>query len=72
MLSVKESRLSGGPQDGARITDPGGNLPERVHVGPKWLGDGFAAWSDEPCPRFPAVYEWDGRKHVFKRFQTNN
>lgn len=53
--------LNGGPQDGARVHGVGGALPPRVHVGPRWLGDGYAAWSRKPCRRFPAFYEYDGR-----------
>lgn len=53
---LKTSQLVGGPQDGARVTIGGGNLPGVVFVGPKWLGDGFAAWSREGSKRFPARY----------------
>lgn len=56
----EESRLTGGPQDGGRVTGVGGGLPEIIYVGPKWLGDGFTTWSREPSHRFPAIYEWDG------------
>jgi hypothetical protein len=63
---MPEAILVGGPQDGARIKGVGGVLPRRVHVGPKWLGDGYAAWSQTACERFPALYEYDGRtKYIF-------
>lgn len=51
--------LSGGPQDGARVHPVGHRLADPIHVGPKWLGDGFAAWSSEACERFPAQYRFD-------------
>ncbi len=64
-----ESILVGGPQDGARIKCVG-PLPIWVHVGPKWLGDGFAAWARKPSVRFPAKYEYDGRsKHLFVGYE---
>lgn len=64
--------LIGGPQDGARITAGGGVLPLRVHVGPKWLGDGFAAWSRSPCQRFPAYYLYDGEaNYIFMDWRVD-
>jgi hypothetical protein len=57
---VDKYELVGGPQDGARICRTGYPLPLTVYVGPKWMGDGFAAWSDEPSERFPAKYVNDG------------
>jgi hypothetical protein len=60
----EEAFLIGGPQDGARIRSGGGVLPAFVHVGPKWLGDGYAAWS-------PAFYQYDGRSnYLFMGYQT--
>jgi hypothetical protein len=67
----EEATLVGGPQDGARIRCVGGVLPARVHVGPKWLGDGYAAWSREPDGRFPAYYLYDGRSaYLFQGYRT--
>lgn len=56
--------LIGGPQDGACVRtcsnqDP---LPIYLHLGPCWLGDGYAAWSQEPSQRFPARYVYDGQR----------
>ena len=63
-----ESRLFGGPQDGARVRGVGGPLPERIHVGLKWLGDGYAAWGYRPSPRFPACYHWTGHGYLFSHW----
>jgi hypothetical protein len=59
--------LSGGPQDGARVRKSGDDyrLPDAIFVGPKWLGDGFAAWSDEHCDRFPVKYQRNGNLSRF-------
>lgn len=66
-----EAVLMGGPQDGARVRCTGG-LPMILHLGPKWLGDGFSAWARRPSKRFPARYLWDGRGDVyhFHRYET--
>lgn len=48
--------LIGGPQDGAKIRHMGDRPPVLVFVGPRWLGDGFAAWGHERCARFPCCY----------------
>jgi hypothetical protein len=61
----KEAVLYGGPQDGARVTVGGGTLPPAVHVGPRWLGDGYAAWSRDPSTRFPAAYRYGGAAFNF-------
>jgi hypothetical protein len=45
-----------GPQDGAKVADVGGRIPDVIFVGPKWLGDGFAAWGCERSDRFPECY----------------
>lgn len=37
--------LCGGPQDGGRVKEVGGWIGDAIYVGPKPLGDGFAAWS---------------------------
>ncbi len=59
-MSVTEVReLSGGPQDGAMVKAVG-DLPATIYVGPKWLGDGFAAWSRELSDRFPVRYDRTG------------
>ncbi len=63
---MQDGILVGGPQDGARVTIGGGELPQRLYVGPRNLGDGFAAWSREACERFPAAYEDDGGAYVFR------
>jgi hypothetical protein len=69
---LTEATLIGGPQDGARVKGVGGELPLRVHVGPKWLGDGYSAWSRKPSRRFPAVYIYDGpRGFAFLGWQTD-
>jgi hypothetical protein len=60
--------LVGGPQDGAKVKGVGGALPQIVHVGPRWLGDGYAAWSREPCDRFPACYVLDGYRYMFRGY----
>lgn len=51
-----ESTLIGGPQDGAKVEDVGGYLPPSLYVGPKCLGDGYAAWADKKSKRFPSHY----------------
>jgi hypothetical protein len=43
-----------GPQDGANVC--GYDMPMTIFVGPKWLGDGFAAWGRERSDRFPEAY----------------
>lgn len=66
-----KAMLIGGPQDGAMIMCGGGVLPLRVYVGPKWLGDGYAAWARQPSINKPALYEYDGRANYrFARYQT--
>lgn len=51
-----EATLVGGPQDGARVCGAKG-LPLKVYVAKVNKGDGFAAWSTEPCGRFPVLYQ---------------
>jgi hypothetical protein len=58
-----ESVLVGGPQDGAKVRSPDGTYPHVLYVGPKWLGDGFAAWSTGPSKRFPARYRLASNEH---------
>lgn len=52
-----------GPQDGARVCEVGGKIPSTIFVGPKWLGDGFAAYGADRSDRFPCAYikQSDGR-----------
>lgn len=58
-----------GPQDGAKVAAVGGQIPKTIYVGPKWLGDGCAAWGRERCDRFPECYimQCDGKYyHEYK------
>lgn len=57
--------LCKGPQDGAKVKRIGDVMPQRIYVGPKWLGDGYAAWGRERCDRFPCCYIMDAFKFVF-------
>lgn len=58
---LNEAKLIGGPQDGSRVRiGSASGLPDTIYVGPKWLGDGASAWSEEPCERFPARYDRSG------------
>lgn len=71
---AETATLISGPQDGAKVRKSGGDdghpymLPDVLYVGAKWLGDGFAAWSDEPSDRFPARYSRDERDTGTFRF----
>jgi hypothetical protein len=58
-----ESILKLGPQDGAKIRSGSGVYPPVLYVGPKWLGDGFAAWSRKGSKRFPARYRLVSNEH---------
>ncbi len=68
-VNQDEFRLRHGPQDGAKVKRIGEAMPVTIYVGPKWLGDGFAAWSREGSERFPcryvigpgSVFQYDGR-----------
>lgn len=51
-----EGELLGGPQDGAKVMSGSGHYPQELYVGPKWLGDGYAAWSRHPSAEKPARY----------------
>ena len=64
---MQAAEMVGGPQDGGWIHAVGGELPQTVFVGPKWLGDGFSAWSRVRSKRFPACYVLDGYKYKFRR-----
>ena len=71
MMPPEEGDLIGGPQDGSKVRISGG-LPLCVYVGPKWLGDGYSAWSRKPSKRFPARYTWAGagRAYHFDCYKT--
>lgn len=59
--------LIGGPQDGGKInthTMTDGTLPT-IFIGPRWLGDGFVAFSRESCDRFPIRHDFDGQSYRF-------
>ncbi len=58
--------LCGGPQDGAKVQRIGDVMPQRIFVGAKWRGDGFAAWGREKCDRFPCCYIMDAFKFRFQ------
>ena len=58
--------LVGGPQDGAKVHRVGPTMPQTIYLGPKWLGDGYAAWGVELCDRFPCCYVMDGFKFVYR------
>lgn len=67
---TREAELVGGPQDGGRVHAVGGHIPQTIHVGPKWLGDGYSAWtSSGPSKRFPAKYVFDGCVYKFRGFE---
>lgn len=61
--------LRGGPQDGAKVRQVGGDIPATIYVGPKWLGDGYAAWGCERCDRFPCRYVMESGVFHFKGAQ---
>lgn len=53
-----------GPQDGGKVRNSTSlSALLTIHVGPKYLGDGWVAWSREKSKRFPACYtrchDWD-------------
>lgn len=63
---VQQAELVGGPQDGGKVHAVGGQIPQTIHVGPRWLGDGYAAWGSERCQRFPCCYILDGYRYRFR------
>jgi hypothetical protein len=63
--SLTTAELVGGPQDGGKVTIGGGTLPYELYVGPRWLGDGYAAWSRERSDRFPCLYRQGAEKYFF-------
>jgi hypothetical protein len=68
MPTFKE--LVGGPQDGAKVHSVGGEIPQTIYVGPKWLGDGYAAWARERSDRFPCCYVLDVSVYKFRGERT--
>ncbi len=70
MSKLNDRQLVGGPQDGAMVTHGAAvwsnPMPRTIYVGPKWLGDGYSAWSREWSERFPCRYDAvdDGYKFV--------
>jgi hypothetical protein len=67
-MAAFDGELIGGPQDGAKIRSSGGDVFHAVYVGPKWLGDGFAAYSSGgPSGRFPALYVHEGSGRYYFR-----
>lgn len=57
-MLITKAELVYGPQDGARVCTGSEEvaLPEVLYVGPKWLGDGYAAWGRKQSKRFPCCY----------------
>lgn len=61
--------LVGGPQDGGKVVMYTDDIKPAVWVGPKWMGDGAAAFTtDGPCERFPAGYRYSERAYHFTGF----
>lgn len=58
--------LCGGPQDGAKVHRVGPTMPRTIYVGPKWLGDGYAAWGVERCERFPCQHLLFDGKFIYQ------
>lgn len=67
---AEERQLVGGPQDGGLVRKSGDTclLPDTIYIGPKPLGDGYVAWSDELCKRFPVEHQRSGEVFVFRRY----
>jgi hypothetical protein len=60
--------ILGGPQDGSKISMQVGYVASRIWVGPKWLGDGFSAFTkDGPSKRFPIELVYEDGKYKFVR-----
>lgn len=58
----------GGPQDGAKIRMYTTDIKPRVWVGPKWMGDGFSAFSSGgPSDRFPIELTFRAGAYRFTR-----
>lgn len=65
-------RLRHGPQDGSKVRVDFDPVPEMVWVGPKWLGDGYSAYTRfGPSKRFPALYRYQSEKG-FYQFDPGN
>lgn len=62
----KTFELCNGPQDGAKVERIGPVMPQTIYVGSKWMGDGFAAWSQCRSTKFTCRYVMDGCKFVFR------
>jgi hypothetical protein len=60
-----------GPQDGAKVKRIGEVMPDTIYVGRKWMGDGYAAWSSEPCDRFPCCYVMNCYRFIFRTNQVS-
>lgn len=58
--------LCKGPQDGAKVARVGPVMPQRIYVGRKWQGYGFAAWGQAKSARFPCCYVMDGFKFTYR------
>jgi hypothetical protein len=60
---MKGYELVLGPQDGGKVAQISARMPGVIFVGPRPLGDGYAAWSSERSNRFPHAYlmQSDGR-----------
>lgn len=65
-VDLVESVLIGGPQDGATVKAVGRSLPKDLYVGPRHMGDGYAAWGREASARFPMHYRLAGSIYQFQ------
>lgn len=63
--------LVNGPQDGAKVQQCVPVMPQTIYVGPKWRGDGYAAWGTERSDRFPSRYVLDGYVFVFRELERS-
>jgi hypothetical protein len=70
MTFIQEAELSGGPQDGGKVKAVGGEIPQTIFVGRKWMGDDYVAWSREKCERFPVTYILDGYVYDYRPEQN--
>lgn len=65
-MKSNDSELVGGPQDGGKVTIGGSSpVPDVVFLGPKWLGDGYAAWSRVRGATKPAMYVRKDGRHYY-------
>jgi hypothetical protein len=67
---AEDRELRGGPQDGCTVRKSGGTgrLPDVIYVGSRPMSDGYAAWADEPWPRFSAKYARSGESFRFVEY----